>query len=87
VKRCIVNRTNARAAVEGAGFGGNVIQDYELFNLAKVYRLIELLFVNGLLLRPRISMWFEDHKLYGNNFIASAMCKQLPQGWQAIQGF
>jgi hypothetical protein len=87
VIRCIVNTTNAQAAAEGAGFRGTVYQNFESFNLAKVYKKIELLFVNGLLLQPRISMWFEGHKLYGNNFIASAMRRQLPQGQQAIQGF
>ncbi len=87
VKRCIVNTTNVQAAVEGADFGGTTYQDFEPFDLAKVYKMIGLLFVNGLLPRPRISMRFKGHKLYGNNFIASAMRKQLPQGRQAIQGF
>ncbi len=73
VKRCIINTTNARAAAEGAGFGGTIYQDFEPFDLAKVYKMIGLLFVNNLLLQPRISMWFKGHKLYGNNFIASAM--------------
>jgi hypothetical protein len=85
-KRCIINTTNARAAAEGAGFGGTVYQDFEQFDLAEVYKMIGLLFVNGLSLQPRISMWFKGHKLYGNNFIASAMRKQLPQGRRAIQG-
>jgi hypothetical protein len=28
VKRCIDNTTNARAAAEGAGFGGTLYQDF-----------------------------------------------------------
>ena len=32
VKKCIVDTTNARAAAEGAGFGGSIYNDYEPFN-------------------------------------------------------
>ena len=48
VKKCIVDTTNARAAAEGADFGGSIYNDYEPFNLAEVYKMIGLLFVNGL---------------------------------------
>ncbi len=86
VKRCIVNTINAQAGAEGDGFGGTICQNFEPFDLAEVYKMIGLLFVNDLLPQPMISIWFEGHKIYGNDFIASTMHKQLSQGWQAIQG-
>jgi hypothetical protein len=39
-EKCIVDTTNARAAAEGAGFGGFIYNDYEPFNLAEVYKMI-----------------------------------------------
>ncbi len=86
VKRCIVNTINAQAGAEGDGFGGNIYRNFEPFYLAEVYKMIGLLFVNGLSPQPRISIWFEGHKKYGNDFIASTMHKQLSQGRLAIQG-
>jgi len=88
VKRCITNTTNAQAAGEGAGFGGTVYKDFEPFDLAEVYKMIGLLFVNGILPCPRINMWFEGHNIFGIdiNLIARAMHKQLPRGWRSIRG-
>ena len=86
VKKCIVDTTNARAAAEGAGFGGSIYNDYEPFDSAEVYKMIGLLFVNGLTPRPRVNMWFERHPIFGNNFIAGAMNRQLPQGRWAVRG-
>ena len=85
VKKCIVDTTNAQAAAEGAGFGGSIYNDYEPFDLA-VYKMIGLVFVDGLSPRPQINMWFEHHPIFGNNFIAGAMNRQLPQGQWAIPG-
>ena len=86
VKRCMVNTTNARAAAEGAGFGGSVYKDFEPFDLSEKYRMMGLLFVNGLSPRPRINMWFEPHNIFGNDFIAWAIDRQMPQGWRLIPG-
>jgi hypothetical protein len=86
VKKCIVNTTNAQAAADGAVFGGSIYKDYEPFDFAEVYKMIELLFMNCLLPQPRMSMWFKRHPIFGNNFIAGVMNKQLPQRRWAIQG-
>ncbi len=86
VKRCMVDTTNAQAAAEGAGFGGTIYKDYEPFDSAEVYKMIGLLFLNGLSPCQRINMWFEPHQIFGNDFIAKAMHKQLLWGRQAIQG-
>ena len=86
VKRYIVNTINALAGAEGDGFGGTICQNFEPFDLAEVYKMIGLLFVNDLLPQPMISIWFEGHKKYGNDFIASTMHKQISQGRWAIQG-
>jgi hypothetical protein len=82
----MVDTTNARAAAEGAGFGGTVYRDFEPFDQAEIYMMIGLLFVNGLSPRPRVEMWFEPHLIFGNDFIARAMDKQLPRGRRSIQG-
>ena len=87
VKKCIVDTTNARAAAEGADVGGSIYNDYEPFDLAEVYKMIGLLFVNCLSPRPRVNMWFERHPIFGNNFIAGAMNRQLPQGRRAVPGY
>jgi hypothetical protein len=85
VKRCIVDRTNARATAKGAGFGGSAYHDYEPFDLSEMYKFLGLLFLNGLSPRPRIAMWFEPHIVFGNEFIlAKAMHKQLPRGQRSI---
>ncbi len=79
IKRCMVDTTNAQAAAEGAGFGGTIYKDYEPFDSAKVYKMIELLFLNGLLPRPRINMWFEPHQIFGNDFI-TRQCTSSSRG-------
>jgi hypothetical protein len=86
VQRCIVDTTNARAAAEGAGFGGTVYTDYEPFDLEEVNKMIGLLFLNGVAPRPMFTMWFEHHNIFGNEFIAKAMNKQMARGDQAIRG-
>ena len=78
--------TNAWAEAEGAGFGGTVYQDFEPFDQAEIYRMIGLLFMTGLSPCPRIDMWFEPHLIFGNDFIARAMDKQLPRGQCLIRG-
>ena len=85
VQRCITDTTNARAAAEGAGFGGTVYTDYEPFDLEEVNKMIGLLFLNGLAPRPMFTMWFEHHNIFGNEFIAKAMNKQMG-GERAIGG-
>jgi hypothetical protein len=81
-----MDATNARAAAEGAGFGGTQYTDFEPIDSDKVYRMIGLLFVNGLAPRPSITMWFEHHNIFGNKFIAKAMDKQMARGKRRIQG-
>ena len=86
VKSCIVNTTNARAAAEGAGFGGTQYTDYTQFDSDEVYRMIGLLFVNGVCPRPSFTMWFERHNIFGNEFIAKAMDKHIPGGHRSVRG-
>ena len=86
VKSCIVNTTNARAAAEGAGFGGTQYTDYTPFDSDEVYRMIGLLFVNGVCPRPSFTMWFERHNIFGNEFIAKAMDKHMPGGHRSVRG-
>ncbi len=48
--------------------------------------MIGLLFVNGLAPRPSITMWFEHHNIFGNEFIAKAMDKLMSRGEWRIRG-
>ena len=77
MQRCIADTTNARAAAEGAGFGGTVYNDYEPFDLEEVNKMIGLHFLNGLAPQPMFTMWFKHHNIFGNKFIAKAMDKQM----------
>ena len=86
IQRCIVDTTNARAAAEGAGFGGTVYTDYEPFDLEEVNKMIGLLFLNGLAPRPIFKMWFEHHNIFGNEFIGKALNKQMARGQRSIRG-
>jgi hypothetical protein len=86
VQSCIVNTTNARASSEGAGFGWTVYTDYKSFDLEEVNKMIGLLFLNGLAPRPMCMMWFEHHNIFGNEFIAKAMNKQMESGERSIRG-
>jgi hypothetical protein len=86
VKKCMVDTTNARAAAEGAGFGGTQYNDWEPFDVAEMNKFIGILFVNGLSPRPRIKMWFEPHPIFGNTLIAGAMHKPRSGGRRALHG-
>ena len=77
VKRCIVDTMNARAAAEGAGFGGMVYYDNVSFNVEEVYKMMGLMLVNGVCPRPGVIMWFEKHPIFGNEFISTALNKQV----------
>jgi hypothetical protein len=86
VKRCIADFNSSRPAAEGAGFAGTQNTDFEPFDLDEVYRMIGLLFLNGLAPRPLIMMWLKHHNIFGNKFIAKAMDKQISCGERQIQG-
>jgi hypothetical protein len=61
-------------------------KDFEPFDLPEMYRMMGLLFVNGLSPCPRINMWFEPHNIFGNDFIARAMDRPMPRGRCSIAG-
>jgi len=85
VKSCIVNTTNAQAAAEGAEFEDTQYTDYTQFDSDEVYRMIGLLFVNGVCHRPSFTMWFKRQNIFGNEFIAEAMDKHMPGGHHSVQ--
>jgi hypothetical protein len=86
VKRCMVDTTNAQAALEGAGFGGTQYNGWEPFDVAKMNKFIGLLFVNGLSPRPMIKMWFEPHPIFVNTLIVGAIHKPCTRGRRALHG-
>jgi hypothetical protein len=80
--------TNMRATAEGAGAGGTVYDDFVPFNTGEMYKMIGLLFANGLSPKPQVEMWFLsslESRLFGNDFIASALDKKL-NGKVTIKG-
>ncbi len=85
-KRCIMNTTNARAVAKGSSFVGTQYTDFEPFDLAEAYKMIGLLFVNGLAPRPLFTMWFKHHYIFVSEFIEKAMNKHMAHGKQPIQG-
>jgi hypothetical protein len=58
VQKCIVNTTIAGAAAEGAGYRGTMYMDFKPFDLAEVYEMIGLLFMNGFAPQLLFEMWF-----------------------------
>jgi hypothetical protein len=55
---------NARAAAEGAGFGGTVYYKYIPFDVEEVYKMMGLMLVNGVCPRPGVIMWFKKHPIF-----------------------
>ena len=83
VSKVMVNCTNARAASEGAGAGGTTYQNWHPFDTLEVYKMIGLLFANGLSPKPAMEQWFQkiyNNRLFGNNYVSAAMDKMLPRG-------
>ena len=83
IKKVIVPCTNGRAAADGAGFGGSMYQDYVPFDHVEINKMIGLLFANGVSPKPAMELWFKtttEHRLFGNDFIAAAMDKQMKDG-------
>ena len=83
VSKVMVNCTNARAASKGARAGGMMYQNWHPFDTLEVYRMIGLLFANGLSPKPAMEQWFQttyDNRLFGNNYVSAAMDKMLPRG-------
>mgnify|MGYP003894362215 CR=1 FL=1 len=79
----MVNCTNARAHSKGAGAGGTTYQNWKPFDMQEMYKMIGLLFANGLSPKPTIEQWFlttYNNRLFGNNYVSTAMDKVLPRG-------
>lgn len=87
VEKYFVACTNARVASEGAGVGGTVYKDWAPFDVEEMYKMMGVMFANGLSPKPSMDLWFvgtNDNKLYGNDFISSAMDKHV--GRKTIRG-
>ncbi len=48
--------------------------------------MMGLMLVNGVCPRPGVIMWFEKHPIFGNEFISTALNKQVRGGERAIRG-
>ena len=83
----MVNCTNARASSKGVGTGGTKYADFVPFDLAKMSRMMGLLFVNGLSLKADVKLWFKtvmESHLFGNDDVATAMNKNLGN-WKKVR--
>ena len=49
--------------------------------------MMGLMLVNGVCPRPGVIMWFEKHPIFGNEFISTALNKQVRGGERAIKVF
>jgi hypothetical protein len=68
------NATNLWAYSSGAGSGE--YQDFMPFDLAEVYKMIGVLFANGLTPKPQFDYWFklqDQEPLLGSNLISKAL--------------
>ena len=69
--------TNLRAYSSGAGSGE--YQDFMPFDLAEMYKMIGVLFANGLTPKPQFDFWFctqEEEPLFGSNMISKALARK-----------
>ena len=69
--------TNLRAYSSGAGSGE--YQDFMPIDLAEVYKMIGVLFANGLTPKPQFDFWFctqEEEPLFGSNMISKALARK-----------
>jgi hypothetical protein len=76
--------TNFRAAADGAGSGMGAYYDFVLFNVVEVYKLVGIMFANGLTPKPRLKYWFEqtsEQPLFGIDLFSRVMtCQDGPFG-------
>jgi len=77
-----VTATNLRVYSSRAGSGE--YQDFMLFDLTEMYKMIGVLFANGLTPKPQFDFWFctqEEEPLFGSNMISKALAqKNLAMG-------
>jgi hypothetical protein len=81
VEKNMVNTTNERATAEGAG--SHAYKDWAPFDREDTYKMIVLLFVNGMSPKPQVTRWFKStakSRIFGNNFFASALDKKTLGG-------
>ena len=78
--------TNLRAYSSGAGAGE--YQDFVPFDLAEVYKMIGVLFANGLTPKPLFDHWFcsqEEEPLFGSTMISNALNRKNPVTGKTIK--
>jgi hypothetical protein len=78
--------TNLRAYSSGAGAGE--YQDFMPFDLAEVYKMIGVLFANGLTPKPQFDHWFcsqEEEPLFGSTMISNALNRKNPVTGKTIK--
>jgi hypothetical protein len=72
---------NLRAAADGAGSGHGAYYDFVPFeDVVEIYKLVGILFANGLTPKPRLEYWFQtthDQPLFGSNLVMKVMEKSF----------
>lgn len=83
----VVEATNLCAYSSGAGSGH--YKDFIPFDLIEIYKLIGVLFANGLAPKPQIDSWFQpvsDEPLFGNDLVSRALAKKNHATKKTISG-
>ncbi len=71
-----------------SGMGAGKYQDFMPFNLAEVYRMIGILFANGLTPKPQFDHWFssqDEEPLFGSTMISNALNWKNPATRKTIK--
>ena len=83
------NATNLRAAADGAGSGRGTHYDFVPFDVVEIYKLVGVLFANGLTPKPRLEYWFQsshDQPLFGSNLVTKVMEKKVSVSDRTVRG-
>ncbi len=86
IKSQIINTSNFRAAIEGAG--STAYKDFVPFDLEEVLKFIGILYANAVSPKPQFQRRFmlvAQRKVFGNDAFAKVLDKHLP-GSRFISG-
>ena len=76
----MTDATNLRAAADSAGSGRGEYKDFVPFDVDEMYKMVGVLFANGLAPKPRLEYWFEPTSklpLFGSNLISKVTEKRI----------
>jgi hypothetical protein len=87
--KIMTDATNLRVAADGAGSGRGEYKDFVPFDVDEMYKMVGVLFANGLAPKPRLEYWFEPTSklpLFGSNLISKVTEKRIRLMGRMIRG-